>query len=135
MTLIPSFNRSLRAANKSPKTVDTDGEVANQLPAFLRESGLPTEVAKIGREHVEAFIERLVMTKSPATANKRYRALCSLYNFLVDFSLWSPCARSTPSACALQDNGRHGHGSRLVARPATHELGLEELFAKSEQSD
>jgi site-specific recombinase XerD len=84
-TLIPSFERSLRATNKSPKTIATYGEAATQLLAFLRESGMPTEVVKIGREHVEAFVERLVQTKAPATANNRYRALTALFNFLVDF--------------------------------------------------
>ena len=84
-TLIPSFERSLRAANKSAKTVQVYGEAATQLLAFLRERGMPTEVAKIGREHVESFIERLVATKAPATANNRYRALTALFNFLVDF--------------------------------------------------
>jgi site-specific recombinase XerD len=84
-TLLPSFQRSLRAANKSPKTCATYAEAGNQLLAFLIESGMPTAVAKIGREHVEAFIERLVATKAPATANNRYRALTALFNFLVDF--------------------------------------------------
>jgi site-specific recombinase XerD len=97
-TLIPSFERSLRASNKSPKTIATYGEAANQLLAFLRESGMPTQVAKIGREHVEAFVERLVETKSPATANNRYRSLTSLFNFLVDFGeiTDSPMARMKP---------------------------------------
>ncbi len=97
-TLIPSFQRSLRASNKSKKTIDTYSEAANQLLAFLRESGMPTEVAKIGREHVESFIERLVQTKSPATANNRYRALTSLFAFLVDFGeiTESPMARMKP---------------------------------------
>lgn len=63
-TLIPSFQRSLRAANKSPKTVATYSEAANQLLDFLRASGMPTEVAKISRDHVEAFIEQLVGTRS-----------------------------------------------------------------------
>jgi site-specific recombinase XerD len=97
-TLIPSFERSLRASNKSPKTISTYGEAANQLLAFLRESGMPTQVAKIGREHVESFVERLVETKSPATANNRYRSLTSLFNFLVDFGeiTVSPMARMKP---------------------------------------
>jgi site-specific recombinase XerD len=84
-TLIPSFERSLRAANKSPKTVQVYGEAANQLLAFLRASGMPTGVEGIQREHVESFIERLVATKAPATANNRYRALTALFSFLVDF--------------------------------------------------
>ncbi len=84
-TPIRSFQRSQRAANKSKKTIGTYSEAANQLLAFLRESGMPTEVAKIGREHVESFIERLVATKSPATANNRCRTLTALFAFLVDF--------------------------------------------------
>ena len=84
-TLIPSFQRSLRASGKSPKTLSTYTEAANQLLAFLVESGMPTEVTKIGREHIESFIERLVATRAPATANNRYRALTALFNFLVDW--------------------------------------------------
>jgi hypothetical protein len=69
-TLIPSFERSLWAANKSKKTMATHGEAGNQLLAFLRESGKPTEMAKMGPEHVESFIVRLVQTKAPTTANQ-----------------------------------------------------------------
>jgi site-specific recombinase XerD len=97
-SLIPSFERSLRASNKAPKTIATYGEASGQLLRFLMETGMPTEVAKIRREHVEAFIERLVETKSPATANNRYRALTSLFNFLVDFEeiIASPMAKMHP---------------------------------------
>jgi site-specific recombinase XerD len=97
-SLIPSFLRSLRAANKSPKTIATYGEAANQLYAFLRESGMPTEVSQVTREHVETFIERLVATKAPATANNRYRALTALFNFLVDWGeiSVSPMAKMKP---------------------------------------
>src|ERR1700722_16002686 len=84
-TLIPTFERSLRAANKSPKTIQVYGEAARQLLGFLRQQGMPTEVAKLGREHVEAFIEHLVATRAPATASNRYRALMALFNFAVDF--------------------------------------------------
>ncbi len=97
-SLIPSFQRSLRAANKSPKTVATYSEAAEQLLAFLRASGMPTVATKISREHVEAFIERLVQTKAPATANNRYRALTALFNFLIDFGeiTVSPMAKMKP---------------------------------------
>jgi site-specific recombinase XerD len=76
--------RSLRAGNKSTKTLATYGEAAGQLLAFLTDAGMPTEAAKIRREHVESFIERLVQTKAPATAANRYRALTGLFNYLVD---------------------------------------------------
>ncbi len=34
---------------------------------------MSTDVAKIGREQIESFVEHLVATKAPATANNRYR--------------------------------------------------------------
>lgn len=70
-TLILSFERSLRAANKSSKTFATHGEGASQLLAFIREAGMPTAVTEIGRDYVESFIERLVETKAAATADNR----------------------------------------------------------------
>jgi site-specific recombinase XerD len=83
-TLIPSWARSLRAANRSAKTISTYLEAANQFLTFLQESGMPTAVANIRREHVESFVERLVATKSPATANNRYRSLTGLFKWLVE---------------------------------------------------
>jgi len=83
-SLIPSFERSLRAENKSPKTVQVYGEAARQLLAFLRDAEMPTEAAHITREHVETFIEGLVATRAPATANNRYRALTALFRYLED---------------------------------------------------
>ena len=55
-TLIPSFHRNLRARNRSPKTIKSYLEAANQLDGFLRDRGMPTEASSIRREHVEAFI-------------------------------------------------------------------------------
>ena len=97
-TLIPSFERSLRAENKAPKTIATYGEAARQLVDFLREHGMPTEATRLRREHVESFIEKLVATKAAATANNRYRALTALFKFLVDFGeiTASPMARMKP---------------------------------------
>jgi hypothetical protein len=45
-TYIPSFERFLRVAKKSKKAIATYSEAANQLLAFLQESGMPTEVAQ-----------------------------------------------------------------------------------------
>src|SRR5262245_19816242 len=84
-TLIPPFERSLRAANKAPRTIGTYGAAARQLVDFLVGAGMPTEAAKLTREHVEAFVEHRVATKSAAKANNRYRSLQALFNFLVDF--------------------------------------------------
>ena len=83
-TLIPDFERSLRAANKSPKTVHVYGDAARRLGTFLVRRDMPTEVAKIGREHVEPFITEQQALHSPATANQRYRSLAQLWKFLLE---------------------------------------------------
>lgn len=82
--LIPDFLRSLRAANKSPRTVDTYGEASRQLLAFLIDAGMPTDADTIRREHVEAFIEHLLATRKPATASNRYRSLAQLFAYLAE---------------------------------------------------
>ena len=81
-TLIPSFERSLRAANKSPKTVKGYADAARQLAKFLRDQGMPTAAPKVRREHIEAFMEELLAKWQPATANNRYRALAQLFRWL-----------------------------------------------------
>lgn len=82
--LIPSWERSLRAANKSPRTLETYGESARQLQAFLAAQGMPTDVAKVRREHVEAWLEALLAKWKPATANNRYRGAASFFGWCVD---------------------------------------------------
>ena len=47
--LVASFERTLRATNKSPRTIDTYMEAADQLIGFLRRAGMPTEAARITR--------------------------------------------------------------------------------------
>ncbi|MDQ3642107.1 MAG: hypothetical protein M3450_11775, partial [Actinomycetota bacterium] len=45
--LVPSWARSLRATNRSPKTLTTYVGAANQLIAFLAAKGMPTDAAKV----------------------------------------------------------------------------------------
>jgi hypothetical protein len=51
-----SFARYLRAANIVSATLKTYAEAVRTLASFLGERGMPTDVAVITREHVEAFI-------------------------------------------------------------------------------
>jgi site-specific recombinase XerD len=97
-TLLPSFERSLRAQSKSPKTIETYGEASRQLIAFLVERGMPTEATSVHREHIEAFIEHLLERWKPATANNRYRALAQLFKYLEEEGeiTESPMARMKP---------------------------------------
>jgi hypothetical protein len=55
--LVPNWERSLRAGNKSAKTIRSYGDSARLLETFLRDSFGVTAVATITRDHVETFIE------------------------------------------------------------------------------
>ena len=79
--LIPSWRRSLRATNRSPRTVETYVASADQLAAFLAERGMPTEVAKITREHVESYVVDLLAKRKPTTVSVRYRALQQFFKW------------------------------------------------------
>jgi site-specific recombinase XerD len=96
--LARSWERSLRATNRSPKTQATYKEATDQLAKFLEANGMPTEVASIRREHVEAFIEDILGRRSPATAANRYRALSRFFKFLEEEGevSASPMARMSP---------------------------------------
>jgi len=79
-----SFELSLRALNRAPKTIDTYMEAVTRLTAFLEVAGMPTQVAAIRREHVEAFVADLLDRYKPATASNRYRALSTFFRWCVD---------------------------------------------------
>jgi site-specific recombinase XerC len=81
---LQSFCRHLRAENLSPKTQETYAESVTQLAAYMKDQGMPLDVASVRREHVEAFIAHLLETRMPATANNRYRGVQSFFKWLVE---------------------------------------------------
>jgi site-specific recombinase XerD len=81
-TLAPSFERCLRAANRSPRTVGTYMEAVHQFGAFLISRGMPTDVTAIRREHVESYVEDVLTRWKPATASNRFRALQQFFKYL-----------------------------------------------------
>jgi site-specific recombinase XerD len=82
--LLPSWQRSLRAARRSPRTVQSYTESAEQLSDFLVRRGMPTAVESIRREHVESFIEDLDSRFRPATVAVRYKSLKQLFRWLLE---------------------------------------------------
>ena len=82
--LTQSFQRSLLAENKSPKTIATYSESLQQFGAFLASRGMPVIVAHIRREHVEAFVADLLSRLKPATASNRHRALQQFFKWAVE---------------------------------------------------
>jgi site-specific recombinase XerD len=73
--LAPEFDLTLLAQNRSPATRRVYGVSVAQLVEFLEARGLPTELAELRREHIEAFIAHLVETRSAATARTRFGGL------------------------------------------------------------
>lgn len=82
--LSASFLRSLRAENKSPRTVETYGDAVRTFAAFLEDRGMPITVNAVTREHVEAWIQELLARWKPATAANRYRALQRFFGYAVE---------------------------------------------------
>jgi site-specific recombinase XerD len=76
-----SFRRHLRAEGKAPKTLATYLEAVRQLQGARAHVGV-LDVSSIEKEHIEDFIGDLRETRSPATANNRFRSLQQFFNWL-----------------------------------------------------
>lgn len=83
-SLSASWLMHLEAGQKSPKTLKSYKAAADQLQSFLDAAGMPTAVAAIHREHLEAFMVALLERTSASTAATRYRGLQQLFKWLVE---------------------------------------------------
>src|SRR5437588_5607058 len=72
-----SFERSLRASDASPRTLDVYREAGRQAHAFFEERGLPTDPAIVEKRHVEEWLIHLRERRKvmPATLSARFSAL------------------------------------------------------------
>ncbi|MHB1782393.1 MAG: tyrosine-type recombinase/integrase [Acidimicrobiales bacterium] len=82
--LIPSWERSLRAANKSVKTLRAYTDAARLFEVFARDKLGVTAVDRVTRETVEAFIADQLARHRPTTASVRYRSLRQFFKWLVE---------------------------------------------------
>ena len=85
--LARSFERHLRAANKSPRTVEAYLEAVGQFAAHLRahrKANGGRGLADARSQDIEAFMVDLLAHHKPATANNRYRGLHAFYRWLED---------------------------------------------------
>jgi site-specific recombinase XerD len=83
-TLTTSWRRSLAARRISPRTIATYTISVGQLADFLAAQGMPTGLAGIRREHVEAFIGDLLTRKAPATAHNRFRGCQAFFAWALE---------------------------------------------------
>lgn len=102
--LLPSWQRSLRAANKAPRTIDAYTEAVDMLVAFLVADRRPTAVDRVSRRDIEAHLERLHTRLSASTVAGNYRRLQQLFRWCVDEDeiQVSPMAKMKPPAIPEQ---------------------------------
>src|SRR6266487_2724091 len=82
-SLNASFRRSLRARNKSDRTVEAYTDAVRLFADFLAAGDYPLTLTAIKREHVELFIADQLDRWKPATANNRYRGLQAFFKWAV----------------------------------------------------
>ncbi|MDN5918676.1 MAG: tyrosine-type recombinase/integrase [Pseudonocardia sp.] len=99
-TLLRSFERTLRQANRSPRTIQSYREAAELLAAYC--DGRP--LVELTRDDVGAFIADQLDRHKPTTAAVRFRALRRFYNWAVEEEVLdrSPMARMTEPAVPEQ---------------------------------
>jgi site-specific recombinase XerC len=103
-TLLPDWDRHLKAKNRTEATRASYQRCGENLAAFLVEQGMPTNVQNVKREHVEAFLADMLDRLSPATAAKHYRSLQQFWKWLLDDGEIerSPMERMSPPAVPEQ---------------------------------
>ena len=82
--LVRSFELSLRATNKSPKTIKSYTDTVRGFCLFLVDSGMPTNIRNLTREHVETYISVQVEHYRPKTASIRFGDLQQLFKWAVE---------------------------------------------------
>jgi site-specific recombinase XerD len=78
-----SFRRTLRAEDKSGRTVKSYTEAVRPFTDFLAERGHPLTVEAITRDDVRAFVADQLDRWKPLTALNRYRGLQAFFKWAV----------------------------------------------------
>ncbi len=79
---VTSWQLSLEAANKSPKTVRSYLDSVKALQAFLVAQDMPTDAERVDAEHIRAFLLAEEQRTSPASAAVHFRNLRVYFGWL-----------------------------------------------------
>jgi site-specific recombinase XerD len=93
-SLLRSFERHLRAQNRSERTVGNYLESARRVEVFLEGRGKRLEEAT--QADLEDFLGDILRHRSANTAATRYKVMRVLYRWLEDEELPNPVARMKP---------------------------------------
>lgn len=81
---IRSFRRHVAAGNLRPRTIELYVAAATRLCEYLARQGMPTDIAHVKREHVEAYmVERLELVSASYSAMD-YRSLQQFFRWAVE---------------------------------------------------
>ncbi|WP_433516451.1 tyrosine-type recombinase/integrase [Nonomuraea sp. CA-143628] len=83
LDLVPSWELSLQAADKSPGTIRSYLDSVRVLARFLSERGLPVEVEAVDAANVRAFLDASTAATSSGNARKHFRNLRVFFNWLI----------------------------------------------------
>jgi len=114
-SLLRSFERHLRAENRSDSTIESYLESIRQAEAFL--AGRGRSLLDARRADLEAFLGELLQRRAPATAATRYKVLRILYVWLEE------------EGDRRQPDGEDAADCARAARPDRPEDGLRRLLA------
>lgn len=79
-----SFELSLRAENKSPRTIAGHAEGVRQFAEWLADVDPEATPGTVSRARVRQFLEHLIATRSASTARNRYSALRQFFRWAVN---------------------------------------------------
>ncbi|HVA09874.1 MAG TPA: tyrosine-type recombinase/integrase, partial [Acidimicrobiales bacterium] len=97
--LLPSWKRHLQAENRSIRTIQSYEESLLQFEKYLRQVGMPVDVTKLLREHIEAFeVSLFELGRSPSTVAVRHRSLQQFFRWAEEERIIavSPMAKMKP---------------------------------------
>lgn len=99
--LIEAWALTLRARNRSPRTIGSYLETALQFYHWLEGEGRPTVASEVTTRDVERWIAHLLDTRSTSTARLRYRSLQQLWRYSSrratwPYPRWPGCAHRPP---------------------------------------
>ncbi len=82
--LVPHFEASLRARNRSPRTIETYVASVRAFERWLTDEGSAPSVGHITRPLVEAWVTHLLATAAPSTAHTRHAGLRAFLSWCVE---------------------------------------------------